>query len=162
MRDRWCPIFEFIDDKEIVAVLISQFLSAKDLFLRGPRSRRRARSLLPSPLERETLRHLGGDRRWHDEFRSRDDGIDKNRTLMVEGISNSVIDIGGICETDTAHTHRLCHCREVWIVELGPKIEEACGLLLELDEAECAVIEHDDFHGQLELGEADKISQSAW
>jgi hypothetical protein len=91
-------------------------------------------------VERETLRHLGGDRGWHDEFRSRDDSINKNRTIMGGRVSNSVINVGGMCKTDTANTHCLSHCCEVRILEFGPKIEEAYGLLLELDETERAVI----------------------
>src|SRR6266581_194314 len=77
---------------------------------------------------------------------------------MGERFGNSVIDVGGICETDTADAYCLGHGREVRIIETGPKIEEARGLLLELDEAERTVVEHDDLHGQPELRETDEIS----
>ena len=64
-------------------------------------------------------------------------------------VNGSVPIDSGTRKTDTSNTYCLGHCREVRIVEFGPKIEEARGLLLELDETERAVVEHDDFHGQL-------------
>jgi len=40
-------------------------------------------------------------------------------------------------------------------------VEKAGGSLLELDEAERAVVENDDLHGQSELDEADEVRPSA-
>ena len=49
-------------------------------------------------------------------------------------------------------------CGEVRIDEIGADRQEAGRFLLELDEAERAVVEDDDFDRQLELDEAQEIA----
>ena len=46
------------------------------------------------------------------------------------------------------HAERLGHLGEVGVGEVGAEGDEAGGLHLELDEAERAVVEHDELHRQ--------------
>jgi hypothetical protein len=52
----------------------------------------------------------------------------------------------GSLEADAADPDGLRHRREVRVLELGPEIEKSGGFLLELNEAERAVIEYNDLH----------------
>jgi hypothetical protein len=47
---------------------------------------------------------------------------------------------------------------KIRVDELGARIEKSGRLLLEFDEAERTVIEHDHLHRELELGKAQKVA----
>ena len=68
------------------------------------------------------------------------------------------LDVARIFEPDAANADRLGHGGEIRILELGAEVQEARRLLLELDEAERAVVEDDDLHRQAELLEAQQIA----
>src|ERR1700723_3806197 len=109
-------------------------------------------------VEREALRHLDVDRGRHGEFCPADDRVDENRAVMREGRADTVLDLGGVFYPNTANTDRFGHCREIWMLELGSKIEEARGLLLKLDETECAVVEHHDLGRKAMLHERQQVA----
>src|ERR1700722_3567686 len=66
-----------------------------------------------------------------------DHRVDENGTVMREGSGDSVLDLGGVA----ANTDRFGHCREIRILELGPEIWEARGLLLKLPASSWPVVE---------------------
>ncbi len=77
---------------------------------------------------------------------------------MGERGGDPFLHLGWILEADAADPDGLRHRRKVRILELGPEVEKAGGLLLELDEAEGAVVEYDRFRRQAKLLEADEIA----
>src|SRR5215831_17459270 len=107
-------------------------------------------------VEREALRHLEVDRGRHGS--PVDDRIDENGVVMREGRGDSVLNPGGVFEPNAANTDGFGHCREIWIVECGPEIQEAGAFLLELYEAERAVVEDDDLYWQFELRQIEKVA----
>src|ERR1700721_2768603 len=70
-----------------------------------------------------------------------DHRVDENGTVMREGSGDSVLDLGGVFDPNAANTDRFGHCREIRILELGPEIEEARGLLLKLPASSWPVVE---------------------
>jgi hypothetical protein len=54
-------------------------------------------------------------------------------------------------EANAAHADSFRHRRESWVLKIRAHIEEPARLLLEFDEAKCAVIEYHDLDVQAEL-----------
>jgi hypothetical protein len=79
---------------------------------------------------------------------------------MGERPGDAGIDLGRVFEPDAADADCFGHRREIRVPELCAGVEKARGFLLELDKAERAVVEHDDFHRQAELHEAEKVAIS--
>jgi integrase len=77
---------------------------------------------------------------------------------LSKGGSDPLVDVGGILQPDSSHTTGFGHGGKVRILELGTEVEKARGFLLDLDEAERAVVEHHDLHRQPELRKAEKIA----
>jgi hypothetical protein len=73
---------------------------------------------------------------------------------VCESGGDAIVDVGRIFNSDSAHADGFGHGCEIGILKIRSRIEKAGRLLLELDETERAVIEHDHFHGQSELNEA--------
>src|ERR1700688_216332 len=109
-------------------------------------------------VECEALGHFGGDsgRNW--EHRPAHHRIDQHRSVMSKCRSDARVDIGGILEPDPAHTTGFGHGGKVRVLEIRNEIEKAGGFLLDLDEAERAVVEDHDLHRQAELRKAEKIA----
>ena len=63
-----------------------------------------------------------------------------------------------ILDANACRSHRLGHLGEVRVLELGPEVPEARHVLLELDQAERAVVVDDDLHGQTVLDESDEVT----
>ena len=100
-------------------------------------------------VEGEPLGHFEGDRGRHGELSPVDDGIDKNGAVVRECSGDSVVNLARVFDPNAANPDGFGHCRKIRIVELGPVLQEAGRLLLELDEAERPVVEDDDLHRQL-------------
>ena len=62
----------------------------------------------------------------------------------------------------TSYADRFGHRGEAGIIEADSIVEETGALLLELDESERAVIENDHLDRQLQLTEAEDVSQEAF
>ena len=77
---------------------------------------------------------------------------------MGQRSRNSFLDIGRVFEPDPAHADGFGHCREIRVLEVGAEWEKTGGFLLELDEAERAVVEHDHLNRQAELHQTEKIT----
>src|SRR6266446_7195183 len=104
-------------------------------------------------VEREALGHLDGDGGRHCKLGAVDDRIDQHRPVMSKGAGDSGIDFGRVFEPDPAYANGFRHRREIRVLEFRASIQKARGFLLELDEAERAIIEYDDLHRQAELHE---------
>ena len=77
---------------------------------------------------------------------------------MRERLRDAVVDFGRIFKANAADPDGFGHRREVRIDKLGAEVEETGRLLLQLDEAERAVVEHDDFHRQVKLLQAQQVA----
>ena len=77
---------------------------------------------------------------------------------MSESSRDALLDIGRVFEPDPADADGFGHCGEVRVVEIGAEWEKTGGFLLELDEAECAIVEHDHLERQAELHQAEKVA----
>jgi hypothetical protein len=109
-------------------------------------------------VESEAFCHLQRNCWRHRKLGTVNHGVDQNGSVMREGSSDSILDLGGVFDPNAANTDRFGHCREIRILELGPKIEEARGLLFKLDEAECAVVEHHDLGRKAMLHERQQVA----
>src|SRR5690349_6459814 len=109
-------------------------------------------------VERKALGHLDRDGRRHRQLRPIDHRIDEHRTIMGQRRGDRFVHLSWILEADAADPNSLRHRREVRVLKLGPEVEKSGGLLLELNEAERAVIEYNHLHRQAELVEADEIA----
>src|SRR6478672_9763585 len=107
--------------------------------------------------KREALGHFQGDGRRHRELRSVHHGIDEDRPVMGESGGDAVIRLARIFESNAPYADGLGHGREIRVLQVHSEIEEAGGLLLQLDEAERAVVENHDLDRQLELHQAEQI-----
>jgi hypothetical protein len=77
---------------------------------------------------------------------------------MRERGGNALFDIGRVLEPNGAHADGFGHRREIRILEFRAGGEETAGLLLELEEPERTVVEHDDLHRQTQLRQAEEIT----
>ena len=68
------------------------------------------------------------------------------------------LDIAHVLVPVSAHADSFGHRREIRIMEFRAVAEEACRLLLYLDETNGAVVEHDDFYRQTQLHQAEEIA----
>ena len=68
------------------------------------------------------------------------------------------LDVAQVLVPVSAHADSFGHGREIRILEFRAGFKEACRFLLELDEAKGAVVEHDDFHRQTQLHQAEEIA----
>ncbi len=79
--------------------------------------------------------------------------------VVCERRPERVRQVVGMFDSLAVHPERLCHCGEVGIGQVGAEVHETAGLHLELDEAERAVVEHDDLHREVELLEGDQVAE---
>src|SRR5215475_4257579 len=71
---------------------------------------------------------------------------------------DAMLDVARILEADPAHADGFRHRREIRILELGAEVEKSRRLLLDLDEAERAVVEHDHLDRQIVLNKRQKVA----
>jgi hypothetical protein len=102
-------------------------------------------------MECEALHHFELDGARQGKPRAGDSRIDESGPVMRQGC---VRPLARILDPNAVNAGRFGHGRDIRIVKPSAKIEEAARFLLNLDEAECAVINDDDLHRQLELREA--------
>src|SRR5882757_8396877 len=96
--------------------------------------------------------------RRHCQLHAVDDRIDEHRTGMSQGLGELLLHLRRILDAHALDADGLSHGREVRIDKLGSGVEKAGRLLFELDEAERTIVEHDHFHRELELRQAQEIS----
>src|SRR5207237_10228233 len=85
-------------------------------------------------------------------------GIDQSRVIVTERSGYSVIDLGRVLDPNAADADGLSHGSKIRVSEFSAEIEKPGGFLLQLDEAERAIVEHHDLHRQAELRKAEKVS----
>src|ERR1700738_708337 len=109
-------------------------------------------------VEREALGHFGSDGGRDGKYGPIHHRIYQHRSIMGKRGSDAFLDVGGILKPDPAHATGFGPGGKGRILELGPEVEKAGGFLLDLDEAERAVVEHHDLYRQAELRKAEKIA----
>jgi len=96
---------------------------------------------------------------WRDrEFMAIHDRVNQNRPVMSQGCLNPGRHVGGIFQTKGTDANGFGHFREIGVIESRAMFEQARGFHLQLDEAERAIVEEDDFHRQLELANGEEIA----
>ena len=73
---------------------------------------------------------------------------------MGERCDDPSLHIGRVLKPDSPHADSLRHGGEIWVSKVRPGGKEAGRFLLELNEAEGAVVEHNHFHRQAQLRQA--------
>jgi hypothetical protein len=88
--------------------------------------------------------HLGRHRKLHPI----NDCIHQHRTIVRKRCREARLNVLRMFEANAAHADSFRHRREVWVLKIRAHIEEPARLLLEFDEAKCAVIEYHDLDGK--------------
>src|SRR5579863_8985206 len=86
-------------------------------------------------VEGEPLGHLKGDLGRDREFLPIHDGIDKHRPVMSEGGRDPRLHVCRVLDPNPSDTRGLSHGREIRVLELSAKIQEAGRSLLEFYES---------------------------
>ena len=86
------------------------------------------------------------------------DSVHQDRSVMSQGCLNRGRHVGGIFQAKGTDADRFGHFRKVGVIESCAMFDQASGFHLQLDEAERAIVEEDDFHRQLELANGEKIA----
>src|SRR5262252_10248871 len=100
-------------------------------------------------VECEALGHLDRDAGGNGKYHPAHDRVDQSRSVVSERFCDATLDVARILEADSAHADGLRHRREIRILELGTEVEKSRRLLLDLDEAERAIVEHDHLDRQV-------------
>src|ERR1700733_11717417 len=74
--------------------------------------------------------------------------VDNDRAILVrESFRQTFSNVLGLLDTNPFRAHRLSNLREIWILEVHTKRDEAGLLLFDMDEVELLVVQNDLNHG---------------
>src|ERR1700677_4489757 len=97
----------------------------------------------------------------HSERKGIHNCVDNNRTILIrERFRQTFSNVTGLFDTNSFRSHCLSNLREIWILELDAKWNEAGLLLFDMDEVELLVVENDLNHGRSSFDLRQQIAHS--
>src|ERR1700730_2297263 len=106
----------------------------------------------------ETVCLLEGGLGRHRQFLRVRDYIEQRGTLVGQRSRNRLLQIGRILDADPENADRLCHLREIRILEIYAGGQIAGRFHLEIDETQLGVVEDHHLYRQLHLRERQQIA----